>query len=321
LKFGFQARKKICTFKIKKNAMLKPDYLKKGDRIRIVSPAGKVEKEKISAGVKLFEQAGFEVVWGDHVFDHHFQFAASDASRLHDLQQALDDPECKAIVCARGGYGAIRLVNQLDFSAFRRQPKWLVGFSDITVLHARIQHAGFCSIHGAMPGFYLRDKLPTESFNELLKALKGETGLLEVAAHEFNRPGKVSAKLVGGNLSIVYSLMGTRLEPELAGNILFIEDLGEYLYHLDRIMHSLKLSGKLKKLKGLLVGGFTEMKDNDAPFGQSALEIIRDAVKAYDFPVCFDFPAGHIDRNLPLVFGARYQLKVNESTGSTLRML
>ena len=301
--------------------MLKPGYLKKGDRICVVSPAGKVEKGRIIAGMKLFEQAGFEVVWGDHVFDSHFQFASTDARRLHDLQQALDDPECRAVVCARGGYGAIRMVDKLDLLAFRRQPKWLVGFSDITVLHAFFQREGFCSIHGAMPGFYLKDGQPSESFNALLKALRGETSQVMVPHHEFNRPGDANGKLVGGNLSIVYSLMGTPFEPETDGNILFIEDLAEYLYHLDRIMHSLKLSGKIERLNGLLVGGFTKMKDNDAPFGQSALEIIRDAVKEYSFPVCFDFPAGHIDRNLPLVFGAEYRLEVRESTGSTLAML
>ncbi|KOH44387.1 S66 peptidase family protein [Sunxiuqinia dokdonensis] len=301
--------------------MLKPELLKQGDRIRVISPAGKVEKEKISAGMKLFEQAGFEVVWGDHTFDSHYQFAASDANRLLDLQQALDDSECKAIVCARGGYGAIRLVDQLDFSGFRRQPKWVVGFSDITVLHARIQHEGFCSIHGAMPGFYWKDQLPTESFSELLKTLAGESRPVKVPPHEFNRPGQITGKLVGGNLSIVYSLMGTPLEPKLDGNILFIEDLAEYLYHLDRMMHSLKLTGKLKSLKGLLVGGFTDMKDNEAPFGQTAPEIIRDVVREYSFPVCFDFPAGHIDRNLPLILGAGYQLEVNESQGVILTAL
>lgn len=301
--------------------MLKPDYLKKGDRIRVVSPAGKVEKDKILAGMNLFEQAGFEVILGDYVFDNHFQFAATDAKRLQDLQHALDDPECKAVICARGGYGSIRLVDQLDFSAFRRHPKWLVGFSDITILHALMQRESTCSMHGAMPGFYLKDNQPTESFKGLFQALTGESKLIEVPFHEFNRPGEVSGKLVGGNLSIIYSLMGTPLELVTDGNILFIEDLAEYLYHLDRIMHSLKLSGKLKNMKGLLVGGFTEMKDNDSPFGQSALEIIRDVVKAYDFPVCFNFPAGHIDRNLPLVFGAEYRLEVGVSTVSTLQLL
>lgn len=301
--------------------MLIPNYLKKGDRIRVVSPAGKVEKEKIRSGMNLFEQAGFEVVWGDHVFDNHFQFAATDTRRLRDLQQALDDPQCRAIVCARGGYGAIRLVDQLDLSNFRQQPKWLVGFSDITVLHALLQNEGFCSIHGAMPGFYLKDDQPSDSFNELLKTLKGENSPVRVPPQAFNRPGDASGILTGGNLSMIYSLMGTPLEPATDGNILFIEDLAEYLYHLDRIMQSLKLAGKLESLKGLLVGGLTEMKDNDAPFGQSPQEIIRETVKAYDFPVCFDFPAGHIDRNLPLVFGAGYQLEVNKSTGSTLTML
>ena len=301
--------------------MLIPNYLKKGDRIRVVSPAGKVEKEKIRSGMNLFEQAGFEVVWGDHVFDNHFQFAATDTRRLRDLQQALDDPQCRAIVCARGGYGTIRLVNQLDLSNFRQQPKWLVGFSDITVLHALLQNEGFCSIHGAMPGFYLKDDQPSDSFNELLKTLKGENSPVRVPPQAFNRPGDASGRLTGGNLSMIYSLMGTPLEPATDGNILFIEDLAEYLYHLDRIMQSLKLAGKLESLKGLLVGGLTEMKDNDAPFGQSPHEIIRETVKAYDFPVCFDFPAGHIDRNLPLVFGAGYRLEVNQSTGSTLTML
>lgn len=301
--------------------MLIPNYLKKGDRIRVVSPAGKVEKEKIRSGMNLFEQAGFEVVWGDHVFDNHFQFAATDTRRLRDLQQALDDPQCRAIVCARGGYGTIRLVNQLDLSNFRQQPKWLVGFSDITVLHALLQNEGFCSIHGAMPGFYLKDDQPSDSFNELLKTLKGENSPVRVPPQAFNRPGDASGRLTGGNLSMIYSLMGTPLEPATDGNILFIEDLAEYLYHLDRIMQSLKLAGKLESLKGLLVGGLTEMKDNDAPFGQSPQEIIRETVKAYDFPVCFDFPAGHIDRNLPLVFGAGYRLEVNQSTGSTLTML
>lgn len=301
--------------------MLIPNYLKKGDRIRVVSPAGKVEKENVRSGMNLFEQAGFEVVWGDHVFDNHFQFAATDTRRLRDLQQALDDPQCRAIVCARGGYGTIRLVDQLDLSNFRQQPKWLVGFSDITVLHALLQNEGFCSIHGAMPGFYLKDDQPSDSFNELLKTLKGENSPVRVPPQAFNRPGDASGRLTGGNLSMIYSLMGTPLEPATDGNILFIEDLAEYLYHLDRIMQSLKLAGKLESLKGLLVGGLTEMKDNDAPFGQSPQEIIRETVKAYDFPVCFDFPAGHIDRNLPLVFGAGYRLEVNQSTGSTLTML
>ena len=296
--------------------MLKPPFLKAGDRIRIVSPSGKVKEEKVVQGIELLKQAGYNVVVGKYVFNHHFQFAGTDEQRLSDLQQALDDPDCKAIICARGGYGAVRFVEQLDLSAFRENPKWLVGFSDITILHSLLLREGFCSIHGAMPGFYLQDGQTSESYTTLLKILQGESLNVEVPSHKFNRVGHVKRVLVGGNLSIVYSLLGTPYEPDTDGKILFIEDLSEYLYYLDRMMHSLKLSGKLKKMKGLVVGGFTEMKDNDSPFGQSALEIIRDAVEDFDFPVCFDFPAGHLDRNLPLVFGADYSLAVNDQNAS-----
>lgn len=292
--------------------MLKPPFLTTGDCIRIVSPSGKVKEEKARPGIELLRQAGYRVVVGKHVFNNHFQFAGTDKQRLADLQQAFDDPDCKAIICARGGYGAIRIVDQLDLSKFRKNPKWLVGFSDITVLHARLQQEGFCSIHGAMPGFYFQNESASESFTSLLQVLRGESFKIEIPHHEFNRNGQVTGELVGGNLSIVYSLMGTRFDVDMDGKILFIEDLSEYLYYLDRMMHSLKLSGKLEKLKGLVVGGFTDMKDNDSPFGQSALEIIQQAVKDYDYPVCFGFPAGHIDRNLPLVLGAEYALEVSD---------
>ena len=296
--------------------MLKPAHIKAGDRIRIVSPAGRVIKEKVLPAVELLQQAGFEVILGKHVFDTHFQFAGTDEQRLQDFQDAMDDTDCKVIICSRGGYGVIRIADKLNFSAFRKNPKWLIGFSDITALHALFQQEGFTSIHGAMPAFYLKEKQPTESFTELMKVLKGEKTTVQVPANEFNRPGKAKGQLIGGNLSILYSLLGTSFEPETDGKILFIEDLSEYLYHIDRIMHSLKLSGKLKNLKGLIVGSFTEMKDNDSPFGQSVPEIIFNAVKEYNYPVCFDFPAGHIDRNLPLLFGADYSLFVEAKRAS-----
>ncbi|SFE57859.1 S66 peptidase family protein [Sunxiuqinia elliptica] len=299
--------------------MQQANFLKTGDRIRIVSPAGKVPRQKIEAGVELLQKEGFDIRWGEHVFDSHFQFASTDEQRLKDLQEALDDPDCKAIICSRGGYGAIRLVDQLDFSNFRKHPKWLVGFSDITILHAKIQQEGFCSIHGAMPGFYLREEQPTESFAELVKVLRGQAEAISVPAHNFNREGKGQGLLVGGNLSILYSLLGTPLQANTKGDILFIEDLSEYLYHLDRIMHSLKLAGKLEYLHGLVVGGFTEMKDNDSPFGQTAYEIIQASVQDYDYPVCFDFPAGHIERNLPLILGANYTLAVGENEAKLYR--
>ncbi len=296
--------------------MIVPDYLKKGDLIRIVSPSGKIQEEKVCPAVKLLREEGFEVIVGEHVLDSHFQFAGTDKQRLDDLQTAFDDPRCKAIICSRGGYGAIRIAGNINFSKFIKNPKWLVGFSDITVLHVLLQKKGLCSIHGAMTAFYLKEDKPTESYRELLKILKGEKNGIQAPACDFNRPGLADGQLTGGNLSILYSMLGTSMDPNTDGKILFIEDISEYLYHLDRMMHGLKFSGKLKNLKGLVAGGFTEMVDNDSPFGQSIEEIILDAVKEYNYPVCFNFPSGHLDRNMPLVLGTRYQLTVSQGESS-----
>ncbi len=294
--------------------MIIPFYLKPGDRIRIVSPAGKINKEKLIAGINLLKNEGFEIVVGNHIFGNHFQFSSTDQDRLSDLQEAMDDGKCKAIVCARGGYGSVRIADQLDFSSIKKNPKWLIGFSDITVLHCLFQKHGIASIHGTMPGFYLKDRMPTESFTSLIQILKGETQSFQIVNHKLNRNGTSKGHLIGGNLSILYSLLGTKFESETKGKILFIEDTSEYLYHLDRIMHSFKLAGKLEDLTGLLVGSFSEMKDNDPPFGQTVEEIILNAVKEYNFPVCFDFPVGHIERNLPLVIGGEYEMNVSDQT-------
>jgi muramoyltetrapeptide carboxypeptidase len=292
--------------------MKKPAFLSQGDRIRIVSPAGKVQAEKILPALKLLKNEGYELIPGKHVFDAHFQFSATDEQRLADLQEALDDPECKAIICSRGGYGAIRIADHLNFHHFRENPKWLIGFSDITVLHAYFQKEGFCSIHGPMPGFYLKDGSPTESFRRLMQLIAGKIPSYALPKTPLNRSGLAEGELCGGNLSIVYSLLGTPQQIDTAGKILFIEDLSEYLYHLDRMMYGLKLSGSLKKLNALLVGSFSKMKDNDTPFGQNIEEIILNAVKEYDFPVYFNCPSGHIDENMPLVFGQMYSLHEQE---------
>lgn len=292
--------------------MLKPYYLQQGDRIRIVSPAGKVNQEKVLQGVNLLRKAGFELILGEHTFKSHFRFAGTDEQRLNDFQQAIDDPICKTIICSRGGYGAIRIADKLDFRNFRKYPKWLVGFSDITLLHTLFQQKGFCSIHGVMPSFFLNEGKPTESYTSLIQLLEGHQNSIEITATKFNKSGKASGQLIGGNLSVLYSLQGTPLDQKTDGKILFLEDLSEYLYQLDRMMNSLKLSGKLNNLNGLIVGGFTEMKDNDSPFGKCMEEIILDAVKDYNYPVCFNFPAGHIDRNLPLILGAEYSMQLDD---------
>ena len=291
-------------------SMIFPEYLHKGDRIRIVAPAGKVTREKVLPGIALLQEAGYEVVIGNHVFDRYFQYAGTDHHRLADFQEALNDPQARAIICARGGYGSVRIADKLDFSPLITHPKWIAGFSDVTLFHLVMNKLGIASVHGAMPAFYLENKKPTKSFYSLLEALTLGSSKAEIEAHELNRPGSCSGELVGGNLSLICSLQGSPWQLDTKGKILFLEDVSEYLYHLDRMMHNLRLSGLLKNLSGLVLGGFSEMKDNDSPFGKTACGIILEAVQEYDFPVCFDFPAGHIPKNLSLIMGAQYSLEV-----------
>jgi len=292
--------------------MIIPPYLKPGDRIRIISPAGKVQKDKILPGIQLLQDEGYEVLIGKHVFDKHFQYAGTDQQRATDLQEAINDPVTKAILCARGGYGTVRIIEKLDFSELLKNPKWLIGFSDVTVLHAVLNKLGLASIHGSMPGFFLEAKKTTRSFLSLIEVLSSGRSQCEVASHQMNRKGISSGELVGGNLSLLYCLQGTPWQLDTSGKILIIEDVGEYLYHLDRMMQNLKMTGQLRNLAGMVVGGFTEMKDNESPFGKTASEIILEAVSGYNFPVCFDFPIGHIPKNLAVMLGGRYQLEVAE---------
>lgn len=290
--------------------MIFPAYLQKGDRIRIVAPAGKVSKEKVLPGIELLQESGYEVLIGHHVFDKNFQYAGTDHQRADDLQEALNDPLTRAIICARGGYGSVRVIDKLDYSSLLKNPKWLVGFSDVTILHSVMNSLHVASVHGAMPGSFLENKKPLKSFYSLLEALTSGNSKVEMEAHSLNRNGKCTGELVGGNLSLLYNLSGTPWQLDTRGKILFLEDVGEYLYHLDRMMQNLRLSGQLIGLTGLVVGSFTEMKDNESPFGKSVPEIIREAVQEYDFPVCFDFPAGHITKNISLILGAPYYLEV-----------
>ena len=292
--------------------MIIPPFLKPGDRIRIVSPAGKVQKDKILPGIELLQDEGYEVVVGRHVFGKNFQYSGTDLQRAADLQEAINDPETRAIICARGGYGSLRIIEKTDFSPLLKNPKWLVGFSDVTAFHVVLNKLGIASIHGAMPGFFLENLKPSKSFFSLMELLSSGSSEVKIQAEENNCYGSCSGELVGGNLSLLYSLQGTPWQLETSGKILFIEDLSEYLYHLDRMMQNLRLSGQLKNLAGLVVGGFTDMKDNDSPFGKSAYEIILEAVQDYQFPVCFNFPAGHIPKNLALMFGGSYRLDVAE---------
>ncbi len=295
-----------------------PAYLKAGDSIAIVATARKIIREELQPAITALESWGLEVILGPHLFEEDNQYAGGDELRAEALQWAIDLPNVKAILCARGGYGTMRLMNKVNLSALKHQPKILAGFSDITVLHSALNNLGIASLHSTMPLSW-----PTNTpaaINSLKDALFGTPLHFETMAHKLNRPGVAEAELVGGNLSLLYALSGTPYKLDTAGKILFIEDLDEYLYHIDRMMLSLKMSGALDNLAGLVVGGMSDMRDNAVPFGRTAEEIIREHVSAYSYPVCFDFPCGHIADNRALWFGKRYELEVSGS-GVCLKQL
>ena len=293
--------------------MKQPAFLQKGDKIAIVCTARRILPEEISTAIAIFKAWGLEVVLGENLFEASHQFAGTDEQRLADFQKMLDDPSVKAIICARGGYGTARIIDRLDFSAFIQFPKWIVGYSDITVLHAHI-HKNFniTTLHAAMPINFPRDGSSDNAVDSLKKALFGEKLVYHINNSGLNRGGMAEGLLVGGNLSILYSLSGTPSQIETTGKILFLEDLDEYLYHIDRMMVNLKRSGMLSQLAGLIVGGMNDMKDNQVPYGKTAEEIVRDAVEEYNYPVCFGFTAGHIKENLALYLGKGAKLSISK---------
>lgn len=291
--------------------MITPPYLKKGDKIAITCPAKSLPGE-ITSAVRLLESWGLEVVLGDTVTASHHQFAGDDELRTKDLQRFLDDKTVKAIIAARGGYGTIRIIDRLDFSTFLHQPKWIVGFSDITILHSHI-HAtcNVQTIHGQMPLNVPDGTKP--SLESLRKALFGEPINYSYESSTPGRSGSATGKLIGGNLTLLVMMSGSISEMSFRDKILFIEDVGEYYYSIDRMLWQLKRAGKLAELKGLIVGGFTDLKDNAIPFGETIPEIIMSHVKEYDYPVAFDFPAGHIPDNHALIFGRDTKFDATES--------
>ena len=290
--------------------MILPSYLKKGDTVAIIATARKVSNEEIQPAVAFFESYGLSVVLGKNLFESSNQYAGTDTQRAEDLQWALNHKNIKAIIIARGGYGSVRTIEQIDFTEFKKHPKWMVGYSDVTVLHNAIHDIGVATLHATMPLNFTKNEEATKS---MVDALFGNLIQIETEENYSNISGNAKGQLVGGNLSLIYSLSGTPFDIDTNKKILFIEDLDEYLYHIDRMMMQLKLSGKLKGLKGLIVGGMTDMKDNAIPFGKFPEDIILDAVKEYSYPVCFDFPAGHIDRNLAMYFGREVELNVTDN--------
>jgi muramoyltetrapeptide carboxypeptidase len=293
--------------------MATPPFLKKNNNVAIVSTARKISKEELKPAIQLLESWGLKAVLGKTIGAEENQFAGSDDLRATDFQQMLDDPKIKAIWCARGGYGTVRIIDKLDFSAFKKSPKWIVGYSDVTVLHSHIHNFGIETLHAQM---CLEIENKTEEARESIrKVLFGEAYSIEMKRTDSVAPlGILKDELIGGNLSVLYSLCGSTSEMKTDGKILFIEDLDEMLYHVDRMMMNLKRSGYLKNLKALIIGGMTEMKDNKVYFGKTAEEIIVDLVKEYEYPVILNFPAGHIADNRALILGREVEINVQSST-------
>jgi len=301
--------------------MRNPSFLKPNEKIGIVATARKISLEEIQVATNKFNEWGLEVLLGENLFHEDHQYSGTDAERTSDLQQMLDDDSVRAIVIARGGYGTVRIIDHLNFDKFIKNPKWIIGYSDVTALHSHIhQQFNIQTLHATMPLNFPADGKNNNALHSLKKALFGEAVEYTVKPHVLNRMGKASGILTGGNLSLLYALSGTPSDISTEGKILFIEDLDEYLYHIDRMMMNLKRSGKLSHLKALIVGGMTEMRDNTIPFGKEAYQIIAEAVAGFDYPVLFDFPAGHIEDNRALILGGNCEVEINKEL-STLRFI
>lgn len=284
---------------------LKPD-----DLIEILAPAKAIEAEHVHFAKTFLESKGFKVRVSEHCLDQYNYFSGSISNRLHDFQKAIDDEDVKAILCARGGYGCVQLVDKIQWASMIRFPKWIIGFSDVTVFHQRLGVLGLKSIHGTMPLNFKKNS--PESLNTLMSAMSGEQYSIEAKSSSKNKKGIAEGKLLGGNLSIIFSLLGTNDQVDYSGSILFIEDLAEQIYHLDRMLFALKKAGILDKINGLIVGGMTDLQDTAIPFGKSYEDVILSHFEYSNIPICFNFPAGHIDDNRALVFGSDVKLNVDQ---------
>ncbi len=296
--------------------MIGPRFLQKGDRLRIVATARKVSAKELAPALQILEDWGLEVVLGKHIYAEENQFAGNDAERAADLQAALNDPECAAILFARGGYGTVRIIDAISWENFIKHPKWLIGYSDLSVIHNTLQNLGFASLHAIMPLEFATNS--PESLRLLREALFGKSYTIETGAHPFNRAGKVTGEVVGGNLSMLYSCLGSSTALDTDGKILFLEDLDEYLYHIDRMMFNLRRNGYLNDIQALIIGTMSDMNDNAIPFGESAEEIIARHAQDYEFPLAFGLPIGHSSHHLPLVLGEKVTLEIN-SDAATLK--
>jgi muramoyltetrapeptide carboxypeptidase len=292
-----------------------PPYLKQGNTIGILCPSGFMSYEKAQTSIDVLQQWGYKIKTGSTLGNQLNYFSGTDEQRLNDLQQMLDDDTIHAIFCARGGYGLSRIIDNLSFKKFRRHPKWIIGFSDITILQLHLcSNDKIASLHAPMASAFNNDGFKNSFVQSIQKALSGQKINYQSLPHSFNREGEIKGRLIGGNLSLIAHLCGTSSEIKTKGKILFIEDVGEYIYNIDRMLYQLKRAGKLDKLAGLIVGGFTDIKDTTVPFGQTVYEAIRDAVKEYDYPVCFNFPVSHGMENYALKIGVKHELTVSNKS-------
>ncbi len=291
-----------------------PPYLKPGDTMGIVCPAGYMPFQKAQTCIQTLTDWGFHVIPGKTLGHQFHYFSGTDEERLHDLQQMMDDKNIDAILCGRGGYGTGRIIDQLDFTEFVKHPKWIIGFSDITLLHCHLfSNYRIASLHAPMAAAFNDGEFKNQYIESLHKALIGTKEDYTCNAHPFNHRGKASGILIGGNLSLLVNAIGTSSDINTKNKILFIEEIGEYIYGVDRMMYQLKRSGKLDDLKGLIFGTFSEMKDTTIPFGKTVEEVIKDLISEYDYPICFGFPVGHDKENYALKIGLKYQLNIENS--------
>lgn len=294
--------------------MIIPPFLKKGSSVAIVCTSGFMPIENTTTCVNVLQQQGYKVVLGKTVGNQFNYFSGTDEERLNDIQTMLDNNEIDAILCGRGGYGLSRIIDKINFKKFIKNPKWIIGFSDITVLHSFVNtQLKIATLHAPMVNAFSNNGFKSQYVQSLLKALKGIKSNYACQPHDFNKIGETSGELVGGNLCILAHLQGTNAAAKTKNKILFLEDVGEYLYNIDRMFLQLKRGGVFKDLAGLVVGGFSELKDTTIPFGQTAYEIINSHVEEYNFPVCYNFPVSHETENVALKIGVQHQLKINKN--------
>ena len=313
------AQNKIDNSKKMTSEIIQPPYLKKGDTVAIVAPSGilKNREREVQQAKDLLKDWGLNVVVGDHVFSKANHFAGSDDERCEDLQKVMDDPKISAIWCARGGYGTVRILDKLDYTKFKENPKWVIGYSDITALHNQLHNIGFQSLHALMCVSLTEDLDEIRSSVDTFKAaLFGKPTDYNLDASSYNKLGKSSGQLIGGNLTMLHTMLGSDESLDTSGKILFIEEIGEYKYHIDRMLQSMKRAGYFENLGGLIVGDMTKLRKNTTLWGTSIEQLILDALSDYNFPIAFGMPAGHEKDNRALVLGCEINLEVNKNGSS-----